>query len=96
MIISLIILLAAVNIMLGYATYNLLKKVEIYEQSIEEFYSRTSIVLHSMRALDEQKMFETDDEVGSVFQQLVDILNTLRPILYGVIDDEEENRPTNS
>ena len=82
--------------MLGYATYNLLKKVEIYEQSIEEFYSRTSIVLHSMRALDEQKMFETDDEVGSVFQQLVDILNTLRPILYGVIDDEEENRPTNS
>jgi hypothetical protein len=96
MIISLIILLAAVNIMLGYATYNLLKKVEIYEQSIEEFYSRTSIVLHSMRALDEQKMFETDDEVGSVFQQLVDILNTLRPILYGVIDDEEENRPTDS
>jgi hypothetical protein len=96
MIISLIILLAAVNIMLGYATYNLLKKVEIYEQSIEEFYSRTSIVLHSMRALDEQKMFETDDEVGSVFQQLVDILNTLRPILYGVMDDEEENRPTDS
>lgn len=82
--------------MLGYATHNLLKKVEIYEQSIEEFYSRTSIVLHSMRALDEKKMFETDDEVGSVFQQLVDILNTLRPILYGVMDDEEENRPTDS
>jgi hypothetical protein len=96
MIISLIILLAAVNIMLGYATHNLLKKVEIYEQSIEEFYSRTSIVLHSMRALDEKKMFENDDEVGSVFQQLVDILNTLRPILYGVMDDEEENRPTDS
>jgi hypothetical protein len=91
-----IILLVGVNVMLGYATYNLFKKVELYEEVIEEFYVRTSIVLHSMRALDEKKMFETDDEVGSVFQQLVDVLGTLRPLLYGVMDDEEENRPTDT
>jgi hypothetical protein len=96
MIISIIVLLTGVNIMLGYATYNLFKKVEFYEQAIEEFYVRTSIVLHSMRALDEQKMFETDDEVGTLFQQLVDILGTLRPLLYGVIDADEENRPTDT
>jgi hypothetical protein len=44
-----------------------------------------------MRSLDEKKMFETDDEVGEVFSQLVEMLNTLRPLLYGIQLNEEEN-----
>lgn len=74
-----------------YVIYNLTKKVEIYESSIEEFYSRVSIVLHSMRAVDEKQMFENDDEVGTIFQQLNDILSILRPLIYGIPDDQEEN-----
>lgn len=68
---------------------NLLRKNEIYESVIEEFYANLSVILHTVRALDEKRMFETDDEVGSVFQQIVDVLNALRPILYGS-DDEEK------
>lgn len=74
-----------------YLVYNLTNKVEFYEANIGEFYSRVAIVLHSMRAVDEKQMFENDDEVGSVFQQLNDILSTLRPLIYGITDDQEEN-----
>lgn len=78
------------NVALVYATFNLLRKLELYEQTIEQFYSRLSIALHNMRLLDQKQMFESDDEVGSVFSQLVDIINNLRPILYGNTDEESE------
>lgn len=79
------------SVVLGYATYNSLRKIEFYEQQIEEFYSALSVVLHTMRAIDTRQMFEDDDEVGSVFQQLSDIVSTLRPLLYGISDEKEEN-----
>ena len=46
------------------------------------------MVLHTMRVLDEKKMFESDDEVGTLFQQLTEIVGSLRPLLYGTTDDE--------
>jgi hypothetical protein len=72
----------------GYIIFNLSNKITLYEQSIQQFYEDTSIVLHTMRVLDEKQMFETDDEVGTLFQQLTDIIGTLRPLLYGNTDDE--------
>ena len=72
----------------GYIIFNLSNKITLYEQSIQQFYEDTSIVLHTMRVLDEKKMFESDDEVGTVFQQLTEILGSLRPLLYGTTDDE--------
>lgn len=68
----------------------LFKQQDLYETTITEFYSSVSIVLHTMRTLDNKKMFETDDEVGYVFSQLVEVLSMLRPILYGPEPDEEE------
>lgn len=78
-----------VNLAGGYAIYNMLRKVELYEESIQEFYSRLSITLHNMRRLDERQMFESDDEVGFVFQQLTDAVNELRPLLYGNTSNEQ-------
>jgi hypothetical protein len=83
-------LLAGLTILLGFTTWNLLRKIEVYEQNIEQFYSALSVTLAAMRYLDEKQMFETDDEVGHVFQQLVDIMSNLRPILYGI--NENENK----
>lgn len=88
--IAVVILLAILCITLLFATFNLLRKVEFYEQNIQEFYSALSIVLHNMRLIDTRQMFENDDEVGVIFQQLKDILYTLRPILY----DEEADEKT--
>jgi hypothetical protein len=78
---------------LGFTTWNLLRKIEVYEQNLEQFYSAIAITLATMRQLDEKQMFETDDEVGTLFQQLVDILSNLRPILYGMEpnDNNEKN-----
>jgi hypothetical protein len=72
----------------GYIIFNLSNKITLYEQSIQQFYEDTSILLHTMRVLDEKQMFETDDEVGTLFQQLTEIIGTLRPLLYGNTDDE--------
>lgn len=84
-IVCLLLLLCAA---MGYIISNLSKKITLYEQTIQSFYEDTSILLHTMRILDEKKMFETDDEVGTLFQQLTDIIGTLRPLLYGTSDDE--------
>jgi hypothetical protein len=75
----------------GYIAYVQYKKNEEYERAIVEFYSAVALVLHTMRIIDEKKMFEEDDEVGSVFQQLVELVNELRPIAYGI---ENADRPT--
>jgi hypothetical protein len=87
----LVIFLFLLVLLLGYTTYINYKKVEQYEEYIELFYSRVSIVLATMRAIDSTKMFENDDDVGSVFQQLTDTLGELRPLLYGEANAEEEN-----
>jgi hypothetical protein len=85
LVISLLLVICAA---MGYVIFNLSKKITLYEQTIQAFYEDTSIVLHTMRVLDEKQMFETDDEVGTLFQQLTDIIGTLRPLLYGTTNDE--------
>jgi len=84
------IFLSILCLVLLFIVWNLTRKITIYEQSIEQFYSALAVTLTNMRLLDSRQMFETDDEVGSVFQQLVDIVSNLRPILYGMENDEDE------
>ena len=84
------ILLVIVIAVQGYLIWNLLQKIKIYENSIEQFYSALTVTLATMRIIDSRQMFETDDEVGTVFQQLVDIVSNLRPILYGMEQDENK------
>lgn len=75
---------------LSYAVYNSSKKLEIYEDAIQQYYEKTAITLHTMRAIDERQLFEKDDDVGTTFQMLVDTLGQLRPLIYGVTDAEKE------
>lgn len=85
-----LIFLCILCAVLFYIVWNLSKKISVYEQTIEQFYSALTVTLATMRVLDTKQMFETDDEVGTVFQQLVDIVSNLRPILYGM--EENENK----
>jgi hypothetical protein len=88
-----LILSILLNGALGYACWNLLRKNEVMEDAIDIFYTRLDTTLKTMRAIDSRQMFEKDDEVGSVFNQVVDIVNDLRPLLYGsnTEDGEKEN-----
>lgn len=92
MIVLLIISILA-NGALGYACWNMLRKNELMEDAIDIFYTRLDRTLKTMRAIDSREMFEKDDEVGSVFNQIVDTVNDLRPLLYGsnTEDGEKEN-----
>lgn len=74
-----------------FVIFNLLKKTEVYETAIEQFYSQTTFVLYTMRMLDSKQMFESDDDVGSLFDQLKDIIFTLQQFIQKDDDDKEEN-----
>jgi len=83
-------LLTTLAVML-YLVINLNRKIKIYEDAIQAFYENVSIILHTMRSIDERQIFQQDDEVGQTFQELLEVLGLLRPLLYGVPDDKEEN-----
>lgn len=85
----LLILSLCINATLAWTTYVQYIKNAEYEKELlqsdeimQSLYDRVSATLYAMRTLDEKKMFESDDEVGSVFGQLVDIVNDMRPMLY--------------
>jgi hypothetical protein len=65
-----ILLLVVLLITLSYATYNLLQKLERYEDFIEKETIRNQALLEALREIDSREMFEKDDEVGSIFYQI--------------------------
>lgn len=87
----LVIVLAILVILLGYFVYNLLKKVEVYEDRVrdyeeiilkqQEYVTKVSEIVVNSRDLigkiDENGVFEADDEVGEFFRFLKDIQETL-------------------
>jgi len=92
--IVLLTIIVVFNAVLLYAAWNSVRKIEMLEDSISNFYSRTQSTLNTMRELDEKQMFEKDDEVGDLFAQLTDTVNELRPFIYGSMNDDgqEDNR----
>jgi len=59
---------------LGYSNWNMLKKLEQYEDIIEENdqfiqneLTRNEALLEALRQIDNRQMFEKDDDVGSIF-----------------------------
>lgn len=85
------------NVALIYSSYVTLKKLEQFEDVTEEyedtilrFYDEVSEVLATSRSLDKREMFEKDDEVGQLFEQLIDTVGGLRKLIY-VTEEETEN-----
>lgn len=52
---------------LAYTTYNMLRKVEAYEDYIDSEINKNEKLLETLRRVDSKKMFEKDDEVGTLF-----------------------------
>lgn len=66
----LIIILSVLVIILTYTTFNMLKKNEEYEDFIDLELKNNQKLLETLRRLDNKRMFEKDDEVGSLFEQI--------------------------
>ena len=59
---------------LAYSNWNMLKKLEKYEdiiqendQFIQDELGRNEALLEALRQIDNRQMFEKDDDVGSIF-----------------------------
>tara|TARA_B100001778_G_scaffold63124_1_gene49402 strand:- start:922 stop:1191 length:270 start_codon:yes stop_codon:yes gene_type:complete len=73
---------------LSYAVYNLLIKQEQLEEWVEDYIDRINEVNTKIRQIDYKGYFEVDDEVGQVFEQLKQEVQSLEKLTE--VDEGEE------
>ena len=73
-----IIILIICLILSVYGIYNLISKLEKYEDFIEADQQRNEALLETLRIIDEKQMFEKDDEVGSLFNQIKETIQSFK------------------
>ena len=61
----------------GYVIWNLNRKTELLETWVEDFSDRIAQVQQELKDIDSTGHFESDDEVGSIFDSIKDIINDL-------------------
>tara|TARA_Y100000768_G_scaffold376001_1_gene347506 strand:+ start:453 stop:725 length:273 start_codon:yes stop_codon:yes gene_type:complete len=81
--------LVIITITLSYAVYNLLLKQEQLEDWVGDYIDRINEVNTKIRQIDYKGYFEVDDEVGQVFEQLKNEVQSLEE-LTEVEEDKEE------
>lgn len=80
--------LIIISILFGlsvYVIFNLLKKLEKYEDQFEEYQKfietetkRNEALLEALRQIDNHQMFEKDDDVGSIFYQIKETIERFK------------------
>ncbi|MBC8428529.1 hypothetical protein H8D04_01460 [bacterium] len=82
------ILLGLFILIEGYVIWNLTKKTEILETWMENFSTRVDTVYSELKQIDSTGHFESDDEIGSIFEGIKDIITDLNTFTTGEIDSE--------
>lgn len=90
MVVALLVLSVLINVALIYSAIITVRKLEWYEDRVITFYEDAQRILIEARRLDRREMFENDDDVGILFQQLLDIIGQLRKLIYDTEETEEE------
>ena len=67
----------------GYVIWNLTRKTELLETWIENFSDKVSQVQSDLNDIDSTGHFEADDEIGSIFDSIKDIINDLNNFTEG-------------
>jgi predicted Holliday junction resolvase-like endonuclease len=85
MLYTLISILSVLVVALSFAIYNILQKLEKYEDIIEEndMFLQTELekneaLLEALRQIDNRQMFEKDDDVGSIFYQIKETIEKFK------------------
>ena len=76
------------TIALSYAVYNLLLKQEQLEDWVEDYIDRINEVNTKIRQIDYKGYFEVDDEVGQVFEQIKQEVQSLEELTE--VEEKEE------
>ena len=71
------IILGLIVLTEGYVIWNLIRKTELLETWVEDFTQRIETVQTDLKVIDNKGMFEADDEVGSIFEQIKETVNEL-------------------
>ena len=74
-------LLCLIILILVYGIYNILKKLEYYENFILSRRERYLRLLKTIREIDSKELFEKDDDVGSVFTQIKEEIESFENII---------------
>ena len=72
---------AATTIAGIYSSWNLMKKQEITEDWLVALENRLSKILIETKEIDQKGMFESDDDVGTIFKQINSMITTLNDFL---------------
>ncbi len=80
-------ILLALTITMVWIIYNLLRKLEKYEDFIEEYEkfiiderTKNESLLEALRQIDNRQMFEKDDDVGSIFYQIKETIERFKQL----------------
>ena len=72
-----IVILGLVVLIEGYVIWNLIRKTELLETWMEDFSDRVGQVQSDLNDIDSTGHFESDDEIGAIFDSIKDIINEL-------------------
>ena len=67
----------------GYVIWNLTRKTELLETWIENFSGRVSQVQSDLKDIDDRGHFESDDEIGTIFEGIKEVINELNDLTEG-------------
>ncbi len=94
---SIIALLSILILVLGYTTFNLLKKNEKQEDIVVgylEYLDKLSKIIEAshvkLKDIDDRGVFEKDDEVGIIFSSILEVQKILNEFIITTQDAEEK------
>jgi hypothetical protein len=94
---SIIAFLSIIIVILGYTTFNLLKKNEKQEDIVVgylEYLDQLSKIIEASHAklkdIDNRGVFEKDDEVGIIFSSILEVQNILNEFIITTQNAEEK------
>ena len=74
------IVLGCFAITFAYTSWNLFQKVERLETWVEDYAARITITKNVLDELDSEGKFESDDEIGTVFEGIKETIEELNTI----------------
>ena len=69
------IVLGIVILVEGYIIWNLMRKTELLETWVESFTDRIARVQQELKDIDSTGHFEADDEIGTIFEGIKEVIN---------------------
>ena len=67
----------------GYVIWNLNRKTELLETWVENFSDKVTRVQQELKDIDSTGHFEADDEVGTIFEGIKEVINELNDLTEG-------------